>query len=195
MVYSRLWTINFYVFSLGNPFEPIKSALENCRINLTLTLVVVECDYPRNSVVTGFQVVIEQGNVAEVDKIFVGQATDRQSRVTVEVEMDQRYPLQVAVITTREGTGNVEYVKVFSNGQGVLFNTTMHYWTRSILSHHVCKFYSALLGTHKLGCLLTSMDGTYTMGIGNLHIKKQTLYAFTDGDSGDCVVISVIAST
>ena len=107
-------------FSLGNPFEPIKSALENCHINLTLNSVVVECDYRRDSVVTGFQVVIEQGNVAEVAKIFVGQATDRQSRVTVEVEMDQRYPLQVAVITTREGTGNVEYVKVFSNGQGVL---------------------------------------------------------------------------
>ena len=95
--------------------------------------MVVECDYRSDSVATGFQVVIQRGNMAEVDKILVGQATDRQSRVTVEVEMDQQYPLQVAVITTREGTGNVEYMQVFSNGQGVL----------SIL--HFC---SSLLGSH-----------------------------------------------
>ena len=112
------------VFILGNRIEPAKSNFENCRIDLTPAMVnasvVVECDYRSDSVATGFQVVILRGKVAEVDKIFVSQATDRQSRVNVEVEMDQQYPLQVAVITTQEGIGKVEYMQVFSNGQGVL---------------------------------------------------------------------------
>ena len=89
-------------------------------IRLTSDLVIVECDYGSGSMATGFQVMIQQGNVTKVHKIFVGQATDRQTRVSVEVEMDQQYELQVAVIATREGTGildsNMEYVQVVNAG-------------------------------------------------------------------------------
>ena len=105
-----------HAFPSDTLFEPTRSDLRNCRMNVTLTSVVVDCDYHRDSSATGFQVIIQQGNIAEIDKIYVGQATDRQSRVSVEIGKDEQYALKVSVIATQEETGildsTMEVIKI-----------------------------------------------------------------------------------
>lgn len=91
--------------------------LENCRISKTdLASVEVECAFRSDSTATGFEVIIQNSNRTEVSKLHVGQAINRQDRVSFEVEMDQKY--QVSIFAIREGAGildtNVEYRQIFA---------------------------------------------------------------------------------
>ena len=91
--------------------QPEYTYLEGCIIE-DLRGITVQCTYPTNSQVTGFQVIVQQiSDSSQVHKLYVEQTTH--TTATVEVEGIGVY--QVSIFPLREGTGildsNVEYTQ------------------------------------------------------------------------------------
>ena len=101
--------IFYYIIIIG--FLPILHHLENCSINISTFTVSTECSYPRNSLASGFLMLVQLGDPDQVHKLYVNQTRDRQRSVTVEVEENGTYLVSVIPVFERIGIigSNVEY--------------------------------------------------------------------------------------
>ena len=107
----------------GLPFHPSYSLLESCQVNTLLSRISVECVYPSDSIVIGFQMIILQNLT---NHFHANKTTDRQTPVSVLVEGDGLY--QVIIFAIRGGRGivgtNVEYMEMVMVGDVVPTTTT-----------------------------------------------------------------------
>lgn len=82
--------------------------IESCDLSAIHLQIRVECTYPVNSLVTGFQMIAHS---SQVYKLHVAQTVDRQATASVEVEENGVYWVTVFAIREEMGivSSNVEY--------------------------------------------------------------------------------------
>ena len=97
-------------------FEPRFVHIKNCTIKTLSLVIAARCEYPTNSIATGFQMIAQQSDLNKVRQLFVNKTEELDASASIEVKENGAY--QVAIFAIQEGSGitesNVEYIKQVS---------------------------------------------------------------------------------